>query len=50
MITVRVTEAGGFRLFYEIKRPDDYAVTEVPAVDSLEDLTQAIARLMVQYR
>jgi hypothetical protein len=49
MITVRVTPEGGFRLFYEVKRPDGYNQTEVP-VTSIEDLEQAIARLMVQYR
>ena len=50
MITVKVSEDGGYRLFYEEKRPDDYVLTEVPGMTSIEDLEQAIARLMVQYR
>ena len=50
MITVKVTPEGGYRLFYEVKRPDDYELSEVPGVASIEDLEQAIARLMVQYR
>ena len=50
MITVRVTPEGGYRLFYEVKRPDDYVLTEVPGVTSIDDLKQTIARLMVQYR
>jgi hypothetical protein len=49
MITVRVTPEGGFRLFYEVKRPDGYNQTEVP-VSSIEDLEQAIARIMVEHR
>jgi hypothetical protein len=49
MITVRVTAEGGFRLFYEVKRPDGYNQTEVP-VSSIEDLEQAIARIMVEHR
>jgi hypothetical protein len=50
MITVKVTEEGAYRLFYEVKRPDDYVLSEVPGVSSIEDLEQAIARLMVQHR
>ena len=50
MITVRVTPEGGYRLFYEVKRPDQYVLTEIPGMGSIDDLKQAIARLMVQYR
>ena len=50
MITVKVTGEGGYRLFYEVKRPDEYVLTEIPGMGSLDDLKQAIARLMVQYR
>jgi hypothetical protein len=50
LITVKVTDAGGFRLFYEVKRPDAYELTEVPGIRSIEDLEQAIAKLMVQHR
>ena len=49
MITVRVTPAGGFRLFYEVKGPQ-YAQTEVPGIASTEDLEREIARLLVAYR
>ena len=50
MITVRPTEAGGFRLTQELKRPDDYAETEIPDVPSIEQLEAAIARLLVGSR
>ena len=50
LITVRVTAEGGYRLFYEVKRPDQYVLTEIPGMGSIEDLKPAIARLMVQYR
>ena len=50
MITVKVTPEAGYRLFYEVKRPDAYELTEVPDVATIEDLEQAIARLMVQHR
>lgn len=50
MITVRVTEQGGFRLFYEVKRPDAYATTEIPAMNTIDDLTRVIACLLVQHR
>jgi hypothetical protein len=48
MIVVRVTEAGGYRTRYELKRPDDYAETEVPEAASIDELEAAIARILAQ--
>ncbi len=47
MIVVRVTQAGTFRLTWELKRPDDYSETEIPEVDTIEQLEAAVARLLV---
>ena len=49
MIVVRAASRG-FRVVYEVKRPDDYAEVEVPGVDTPEQLVSAIARLMVEHR
>ena len=49
MITVRPAQTG-FRVVYEVKRPDDYAEVEVPGIDTAEQLEAAIARLMVEHR
>jgi len=50
MIVMRPTQTGGFRLTQELKRPDDYAETEIPDVDSIEQAEAAIARLLVGSR
>lgn len=48
MITVQVTPEGNFTMNYEVKRADDYRVTEVP-VRSIEDIEQALAKLLVEH-
>ena len=50
MITTRVAPDGTFRLFYEVKSPDEYREIEVPGVASTEDLEREIAKLLVEYR
>ena len=48
MIVVRVTPTGGFRPTYEVKRPDDYAETEIPEAATVGELEAAIARILAQ--
>ena len=48
LITVAVTPEGNFTLNYEVKRADDYRLTEVP-VRSIEDIEQAVAKLIVEH-
>ena len=50
MITTRVAQDGSFRLFYEVKSPDEYREIEVPGIASTDDLEREIARLLVEYR
>ena len=50
MITTRVAPDGAFRLFYEVKSPDEYREIEVPGITSTEDLEREIAKLLVEYR
>lgn len=47
MIVVRVTPEARYRIGWELKRPDDYAETAIPDVDTIEQLEAAIARLLV---
>ena len=49
LITVAVTPEGNFTMNYEVKRADDYRLTDVP-VRSIEDIEQAVARLVVEHR
>lgn len=46
MITIQVTADGNFTMNYEVKRADDYRVTDVP-VRSIEDVEVALAKLLV---
>ena len=50
MITTRVAKDGSFRLFYEVKSPDEYREIEVPGIVTNEDLEREIAKLLVEYR
>jgi hypothetical protein len=50
MITVRVTEVGGFRTATEVKRPDDYAEEQEPEVGSIDELEPVIARILAGRR
>jgi site-specific DNA-adenine methylase len=50
MIVVTAQESGEFRFEYEVKRADDYQVTRRPEVKTIEDVEQAIARLLVEYK
>src|ERR1700743_291800 len=50
MIVVTAQENGEFRFEYEVKRADDYQVTHLPEVKTIEAVEQAIARLLVEYR
>ena len=50
MIVVTALETGEFRFEYEVKRSDDYQVTRLPEVKTIEDVERAIARLLVEYK
>ena len=50
MVTTRVAKDGSFRLFYEVKSPDEYREIEVPGIVTDDDLEREIAKLLVEYR
>ena len=50
MIVLTALPSGGFKLEYEVKRPNDPESVEVPDVHTIEDAERHIARLLAQHR
>ncbi len=48
MIVVTAQQSGAFKLEYEVKKPDDYATTDVP-VGTIADVEREVAKLLSTY-